>query len=327
MGGAYFAGIDGGGTFTRALLSDAAGRLLGEGLAGSANRNHIPRETVRANLHAALRAAARGRPNPSAPLAGVFLGLGGVCTESDRRDIASLVREFPETAGAEVRVENDTRAALAGGLSGRPGIVLVAGTGSACLGVNARGESWFCGGWGALADDAGSGYWIGLRAIQAAVRAEDGRASPTALREIVFSFLGLGEPRQLLDRVHNRGLERDEVARLAPLVLAAARGGDAAARSIAEEAAGELSALVAATARKLFGADPFDLVFAGGLARSGPPFEPMLADRIRADSPGAVLREPEMSPVQGAVLEALRAGGVPCTPEVLSNIRKGVGVR
>jgi N-acetylglucosamine kinase-like BadF-type ATPase len=317
-------GIDGGGTATRALLSDASGRLLGEGLAGSANRNHFPRETVRTHLHAALRSAMKDRPDAAGCLSAVFLGLGGVSTESDREDIASLLRELPETAGALIRVENDTRVGLAGGLSGRPGIVLIAGTGSACLGVNARGESWFCGGWGAIADDAGSGYWIGLRAVQAAVRAEDGRLAPTALREAVYSFLGLEEPRQLLDRIHNRGMERDEVARLAPRVIEIARGGDDAAAKILEEAAGELSALVAVTARKLFGTDPFELVFVGGLARSGPPFEPMLAARIRAVSHRAVLREPEMTPVQGAVLEALRAGGVAAAPEVLSNIRKGV---
>jgi N-acetylglucosamine kinase-like BadF-type ATPase len=317
--------VDGGGTSTRALLADAAGRLLGEGLAGSANRNHFPRETVRGNLRTALLSAMKDATGAAGRLSCIFLGMGGVSTESDRDDVASIARGIPEVGDALVRVENDTRVGLAGGLSGRPGIVLIAGTGSACLGVNARGETWLCGGWGSIADDAGSGHWIGLRAIQTAVRAEDGRLPPTALRKVVYSFLELEEPRRLLDRIHNRGLERDGIAKLAPRVIESAQGGDAAARRILEEAAGELSGMVAVTARKLFGADSCEMIFVGGLARSGPPFEPMLAARIRAETPNVLVREPEMTPVQGAVLEALRAGGVACTEAVLTNVRKGVG--
>ncbi len=291
----FFVGVDGGGTSTRALLADASGRVLGEGLAGSANRNHFPRGTVRGNLRAAFLSAMEGTPRAAGNLDCIFLGLGGVSTNDDRLDIVSVVGEIPEAAGALVRVENDTHVGLAGGLSGRPGIVLIAGTGSACYGVNARGETRLCGGWGALADDAGSGHWIGLRAIQAAVRAEDGRLPATALREIVFSFLGLRKPRELIDRVHNRGLGRDEIASLAPRVIEASQKGDAVARRILDEAAAELSALVAVTARGLFGTDPCEMVFVGGLARSGPPFEPLLAARIQADTPGVRVREPEMS--------------------------------
>ena len=321
--GAYFVGVDGGGTSTRALLADASGRILGEGLAGSANRNHFPREAVRDHLRESFLAATRGAPGARGNLACVFLGMGGVSTDGDRRDVASIVGEIPEAAGAKIVVENDTRVGLTGGLSGRPGIVLIAGTGSACLGVNARGETWLCGGWGALADDAGSGHWIGLRAIQAAVRAEDGRLPPTSLREAVFSFLELEEPRQLLDRVHNRGLERDRIAQLAPRVIEACQRGDAVAGKILAEAVAELSGMVAVTARRLFGDGPCEVIFVGGLARSGPPFEPMLVERLRADAPRARVRQPEMSPEQGAVLEALRAGGVPWTAEVLANVRRG----
>ena len=217
-------------------------------------------------------------------------------------------------------MDNDTVAGLTGGLSGRPGIALIAGTGSACLGINAQGERWLCGGWGALADDVGSAPWVGLRALQAAARAEDGRAGPTALRDIVFDFLGLAEPRQLISRIHNQGLERAELGRLAPLVVDACRGGDATAEAILRDAATELSALASVTARRLFGEAPCEMILVGGLALSGPPFQTMLTDRLHQDTPSLRVVEPELSPVQGAVLEALRAGGVPWTPQTLANL-------
>jgi glucosamine kinase len=320
MAAHLYIGIDSGGTATRALLADRTGRIHGVGHAGSANRNHYTQDQVRGNLREAIVMARGDHPMSGASLT-VFLGMSGVSIESDRREIAEIVREIPEVGpDAGVVVDNDTVAGLTGGLSGRPGIALIAGTGSACLGVNAHGERWLCGGWGALADDVGSAPWVGLRALQAAARAEDGRRGPTTLRNIVFDFLGLAEPRQLISRLHNQGLERADLGRLAPLVVEACENGDAAAAMILREAAVQLSALASVTARRLFGSAPCEMILVGGFALSGPPFQAMLTDRIHQDTPNLHVVVPELSPVQGAVLEALRADGVPWTPSVLANL-------
>jgi len=320
--GDYYIGIDGGGTGTRAILAGRDGQVCGYGQAGSANRNHYPREQVRASLQAALRGALAGLP-PGGVLAGVFCGLGGVSTEADKRDILSVMRGLEEVgASVPVTVENDTVVALTGGLAGRPGLALIAGTGSACLGMNAAGERRLCGGWGALADDVGSAPWVGLRALQEVVRAEDGRRPPTALQTVVFEFLGLAEPRRLISRVHNHGLDRADLGQLAPLVADACRAGDTAASEILAEAARGLSEMVAVVARDLFGERVCEMILVGGLARSGPPFQPLLLAQVQSDCPAATVRDPELSPVRGAVLEALRTAGVPWTPEVLANLSK-----
>jgi N-acetylglucosamine kinase-like BadF-type ATPase len=314
-----YLGVDGGGTHTRALLADSEGNVLGTGRSGSTNRNHHPRQEVRSNLRAALLAALGDR-KPDERLT-ICLGMSAVSTDRDRADIVSIVREIPEIGAAPVViVDNDARIGLTGGLSGRPGIVLIAGTGSACLGVDGHGNSGWCGGWGALADDSGSAPWIGLRALQAAVRAEDGRAAPTMLRDAVFEFLELSEPRELIDRVHNRGLTREELGSLAPRVIDACRNGDATAAGILEEAAGELAQLVATTARRLFAGQPCELILVGGLARSGPPFQDRLIDRIHQAAPNVCVREPELSPVQGAVLEAMRADGAAWNENVIRRL-------
>jgi N-acetylglucosamine kinase-like BadF-type ATPase len=212
---------------------------------------------------------------------------------------------------------------LTGGLSGRPGIVLIGGTGAACLGRDARGRTYLCGGWGDMADDLGSAVWIGLRAIQSAVQSEDGRIGPTLLREAVFDHLGLSEPRALLDRLHNQGFARADMGKIAPLVVEASLKGDAVAESILRDAARELSRLVATTAANLFGGTPSEMILVGGLALSGPPFQPMLIQQIQADTPSIRVVDPEMTPVQGAALEALRAAGHPWNAEVLANLQAG----
>jgi N-acetylglucosamine kinase-like BadF-type ATPase len=221
----------------------------------------------------------------------------------------------------KIRVENDTRIGLTGGLAGRPGIVLISGTGSACYGANDAGEQWLCGGWGAIADDIGSAPWIGTRALRAVVQAEDGRMPPTLLRKMVFDYLELQEPRQLIHRLHNEGLDRAEIGRLAPLVVEAFRQGDDAASKIIHDAAKGLSELLKATVDRLFGSSPCEMILVGGLALSGPPFQPLLMENIHNLTPNVTVRKPELAPVQGAVLEAMREAGIAWTDQILASLK------
>jgi glucosamine kinase len=316
-----YMGVDGGGTRTRAMLVDAAGRLLGFGHTGSTNRNHYPRDVVVANMRQAI-VEALGETGRATDLRAVFCGMCGVSMPADANDIVSIVRQVPEVPpSAKVQVVNDTHIGLVGGLSGRPGIVLIAGTGSACLGIRADGATWLCGGWGAMVDDIGGASWVGLRAMAAAVQCEDGRIGPTLLRDLVFDSLKLATPREFIDRVHNRGLEREEIGRLAPLVIQALVAGDTAAGEILRDAAGGLARMVATVSARLFAGDHCELILVGGLARSGPPFQTILEEQIGRTAPGVRLVEAEMSPVQGAALEALRTGAVAWAPDVLANIR------
>lgn len=321
----YFLGVDGGGTYTRALLANAEGELLGSACVGSSNRNHYSREQVQQNLRQALLGAMGGVASGE-DLAGIFLGMCGVSTDDDRNDILSIVLDIAEIpVTVPVQVENDAWIGLAGGLPGRSGMVLIAGTGSACFGLTQDGRSQWCGGWGALADDVGSAPWIGTRALQAAVRCEDGRVGHTLLRDAVFDFLGLREPRKLIDRVHNQGLTREEIGQLAPKVVQAYELGDVEAVKIISDAVVELSLLVATVAEGLFHHQPSELILVGGLALSGKPFQDLLIERITLDSPEVSVPEPEMSPVQGAVLEALREGGVRCGAEILARVKRYEG--
>jgi N-acetylglucosamine kinase-like BadF-type ATPase len=188
-------------------------------------------------------------------------------------------------------------------------MVLIAGTGSACLGVAADGRRWWCGGWEALADDAGSAYWIAIEAIRSAVRQEDGRLPASALRDLVFHRWELTEPRALAERLSRPDVDRAVIASLAPQVLALVSS-DPQAAHIVEQAADHLAQLVSVTARSTFGHGPCDLILTGGLANSGPPFTPMLAARIAEVAPAVRLVSPELPPVLGAVLEAMKSLGV-----------------
>ena len=191
--------------------------------------------------------------------------LCGVSTDRDRQDIVSVVREISEIGAApNVIVENDARIGLTGGLSGRPGVVLIAGTGFGMSGRQPPGPRLVVRRLGSAGRRRGQRRGSAC-AIQAAVRAEDGRTPPTVLRDVVFDFLQLPDPRELIDRVHNRNLTRQELGCLAPRVIGAYQEGDMIAARILSEATAELSQLVATTAGRLFDSSPCELILVGGL--------------------------------------------------------------
>ena len=150
-----------------------------------------------------------------------------------------------------VAVTSDAVIAHAGALDGKPGVVLIAGTGVVALSIGADGTLRTADGWGPWLGDEGGGAWIGAAGLRAALRAHDGRGPSTTLLDAARARFGAPEtwPAQLAGPA--------AVASFAPDVLAAE--GDAAALAIASAAAEAL----AATARA---AGDGPVVMVGGLA-------------------------------------------------------------
>ena len=317
---ALFLGIDGGGTSTRALLCDERGRVLGTGTGGVANHLHAGWDGAAEALRSATTAAFTAAVLPPAPCSAIFLGMAAASADETRarwRENALRLglAATPETIG----VDHDIRIALAGGLAGRPGIALIAGTGSSCYGRTADGATWQAGGWGSILDDGGGGYWLGLRAVGAAIRAQDGRGPATALRERVLARLQVSNLREIVTRLHNGTLARHEMARLAEDVMACAAAGDAAAQELLARGAGELATMVRAVAQKLFPAAAPEIVLAGSTA-TAPTFSPLIRTSIAHELPEARVVPAALAPVAGAALLALELGGVRPTPEVVLSL-------
>ena len=153
---ALYLGIDGGGTATRALLCDERGRVLGTGTGGVANHLHAGWDGAAESVRTAVSAARTATGLTPAPFSAVFLGMAATSSDDTRRRWRDLAHQFGFAArGETIGVDHDIRIALAGGLAGRPGIALIAGTGSSCYGRNASGTTWQAGGWGSILDDGG----------------------------------------------------------------------------------------------------------------------------------------------------------------------------
>jgi len=261
----YVLGIDGGGSRTRAAILNERSAVVGFGEAGPSNIHHVGATIAQENIGSATQNALRASGLlMGQPFAAAFFGMAGVATEPERRVIRNIAIALKLAPKNHIGVDHDIRIALAGALGGRDGIVLIAGTGSACYGRRENREA-RAGGWGAVLDDSGGGLWLGLQAMKAVLRAEDGRGQKTALRRILFAELKVKLPRELIFLAADPAA-RLKIAATAPKILRAAQAGDSVARAIVARGAAELALLAKTVARKLKFSRGVSIALVGGLS-------------------------------------------------------------
>jgi glucosamine kinase len=267
----YVAGVDGGGTGTRARLQDLTGMLLGEGEAGPSGLGQGVAQAWR-HVMQALDAAFAAAGLPPAPPVQLALGLGlagaGVAAQRE-----AFLRADPGYALCVL--DNDGVTQLLGAHGGGPGLVVAAGTGSVAAACYADGRTAQAGGWGFPVGDEGSGAWLGLRAMQHAQAVLDGREAPTLLSQTVFDQVG-STASALLAWCAEAGAPH--YAHLAPLVFAEAERGDTTAQALLQAAADELQRLVQALQA---GQPPLPVVASGSVGmRLATLWPPALRERV-----------------------------------------------
>jgi glucosamine kinase len=235
----WFIGIDGGGTNTRAVVLDDAGRELARVRGSAALADPLDPEAVALPI-AQVACSAADAAGLALPCTALWAGIAGVGRETVRAPVQRAVER--EGIAGRVHVGTDSQAAFHGAFGEGPGILLVAGTGSVARGRNESGREVRVGGWGSLLGDEGSGYWVGLECLRSVVRAADGRGGRTRLTDGVLASLGIDAPDALVTWA--AAADKAQVAALVPLVVDASRAGDAVADDILARAIEDLSAHV-----------------------------------------------------------------------------------
>lgn len=266
-----FAGVDGGGTRTRAVIVDEAGRELGraehDGAVVTVARPEDAAEAVRRAVTGALDHAGL-----TAPVDVLWAGLAGAGTAGPRAGVTRALRSLD--LADRVIVGTDVEAAFHDAFGDGMGVLLIAGTGSIAWVRDEAGVERRVGGWGRSLGDEGSGYWIGLEGLRRLTRAEDGRAPQTSLRAALLDACGAESVDQLVAWVE--GAAKSDVAALAPRVVACADAGDAAAAEVVAGAVAELAHLVEAA-----GSPPAtEVVLWGGLVAPGGPLRSTLRGEL-----------------------------------------------
>jgi glucosamine kinase len=295
--GRWVLGVDGGGTGSRAVVMTASGEEVARATGRAALVKPGEEAATLVALQELVAAALAAAGEPGSPEV-LVAGLAGVGRTKTREAIQERLAE----AGLArmVQVKTDVEVAFHDAFGEGPGILLVGGTGSVALTRTPAGRPHRSGGWGAVAGDEGSGWWIGIQALHAAFQAADGRAPDTLLLEIALRHFHVPDPGALMDRLWT--VEKGEVAALAPRVAEAAAQGDPASGTILSDAAGALAAhlppLIRAWREEGRGPGGIPVALVGGLVVPGGPLRSELLPRLRAL--GGVTRESAPDPARGA---------------------------
>ena len=183
-----------------------------------------------------------------------------------------------------------------------PVVFLISGTGSMGMAEDRNGKFYTVGGWGPLLGDQGSGYYIGLRGIRAAVKFFDGVGGSSTLLNRVKQYFDIVKLEDLIKEVYNPPIEKDIVAKFAINVLEAAQAGDEISKSIIEDA----TSYLVKCALKLYtevGEADVDLAVYGGCFRQSDYFYNMFKDKLHQQQKVNV-KFPKYKPVEAALIMA-----------------------
>ena len=305
-------GIDGGGTSTKVVVSDLEGRMVHSFQCGTINHYGAGIPLVRENFAAiASELLAKFDCLPGT----IFTGNSALDGLADD----ALVQEL--TGGvfhpSRVVFHSDVYIALLSFTMGKPGAVLISGTGSMACGIDAGGEFHTAGGWGQVLGDEGSGYHLALNGIKAALLAYDGLSESTLLVDRVMKFFDLKKMSDLIDKIYNPPAEKSVIAAFAPQVEKAANDGDLVARQLLDNEAEWLYKLALAITGKC---KTSDLGYYGSVLR--------LNDRIRSTLSSLLSKQdislqlPRFKPEIGALIGAFRESGNKISDAVIKNFSK-----
>ena len=296
----YYIGIDGGGTKTEGVLTDAEGRVLCAEKTGPSNPNDIGLNAAVSTITELVRRLMeKGGVSPAQ--VSVFGGIAGALAVKDR-----LTEAVSHALGgvACISVDSDVINLLAADVPTGEGACVICGTGSVCF-LRTKKALRRIGGWGYLLDSAGSGYDIGRMALETALKACDGRGDETyrPLLSAITAHLG-ASPDSLIGKIYEGG--KPYIAACAPVVFDLAKQGDPVADRILNVNAEALAACVTAALRKTQPDAPVTVILGGSINVKE---SPAWTERIRAHLTTDIevlthFLVAEAPPVFGAVAEA-----------------------
>lgn len=237
----------------------------------------------------------------------VVAGIAGVWLPEEQQRMEQLLRWMARERRlllGTLRVVSDAEIAVEGAFAGKPGVVLIAGTGTIAIGKTPKEELVRCGGWGIELDDEGSGAWIGREGLTAVVRALDGRGQPTQLAQKIaecYPSIRLEQPRTIVAAYNERVFDYPS---LTPLVMACAEEGDAVCYQIIVRAAHHLVELLLPL-REHFPKRPIPLALLGGMLENHTVLAKLFRDQLRQVQDYR-LQRPRGTAIDGALSMAWR---------------------
>jgi len=302
----YILGVDGGGTKTIVQVADVRGKAVTQVASGASSYKSVGISKAIENLNKAVFNAIKNlKTSEDVCFISSCFGFAGNDVEEDCKIYTEIV--FNNKLGSHLDPKrtiicNDTRIGIEIGSVNKNKIIVIAGTGSNCLGINEDGKQVRASGWDYILADEGSGYSIGLKALKAVMRSYDGRGKKTILSKTILEELNLKKVQDLVRWAYDRPFSKVMIGTLAKGVCKAAEMGDEVSINILAEEACEAAISVITVADKLgFASKDFDLVFAGSLFKCKKYFKNILMSRVKENFPKVNFISIIKNPVEGAI--------------------------
>ncbi|WP_018753232.1 N-acetylglucosamine kinase [Paenibacillus sanguinis] len=296
----YLVGVDGGGTKTAVIIASDKGEELTRFTVGPINYNGGDPDSISASFTEMFRQITLYCGHLQL-VDHLCIGAAGISNPSVR----SLLEQQARDCGyaGPLTITGDQETALYGAQNRLQGIILIAGTGSICFGVNEQGQQHRTGGFGHLIDDEGSGYSIGRYLLALLVQSADGRIKDTVVPELVYQQLGMTTVQEVIGFVYDKGTTKKDIARLAPILTTACEQGDAQALRLAEQSAASLYELIVPVIERLaLGESP--IAMAGSVLQKSRFVQEGLERRLALGYPQTRLMMPVKDAAYGAVILA-----------------------
>jgi N-acetylglucosamine kinase-like BadF-type ATPase len=295
---AYIVGIDGGGTKTAVTITRGQEDSVFTFTVGPINYNGGDADTIAASLEEIFHRTKLYCGNLQ-EVVHICIGAAGISNPLVSQFLEQHVRN--NGYNGALTITGDQETALYGAQNAMQGIILIAGTGSICFGVNEQGEQHRTGGCGHLIDDEGSGYSIGRDLLSVLVQAEDGRKTHTIIPAMVYEQLGFRTVKEIIGFVYDKNTTKKDIAQLAPIMTAACEKGDAHALALAEKCAANLYELVVPVMERLKLHDS-PIAIAGSVLQKSRFVKEALERKLIQSYPQAKLMLPIHDAAYGAVL-------------------------
>ena len=273
----HFIGIDGGGTKTKTILTEDNLSII-RSISGPASNPLAVGFENSSNIIIALIKKLLSKTRIDQPVY-VVAGIAGCGSKKNADKLTKLIKKKIASKKIQVKklkIVSDAEIALEGPLNGKPGTVLICGTGSVLIGKNSEGKFIKIGGFGKLIGDEGSGYSIGKKGLQAISKYIDGRGSDTILAKSISKKFGIRDRESFILKVHS---DEFDVAEIAAHVISAAQKGDKLCKEIIDNEIEEIL-LHIKSLKRFLGKRNIPLCFAGGVLNNKNFYSEELKNRI-----------------------------------------------
>jgi glucosamine kinase len=179
----FYVGVDGGGTKTKAVVTDCNFVPIGEGVGGSSNIR-LSVEKSWNSINNAIDSALSGTGislNDNEYNFHAGMGLAGISIEKAKHDFLNTKHPFKT-----LLLETDAYVACLGAHDGSDGSIISIGTG--VIGYSIKGDKSFrIGGWGFPHADTAGGAWLGMEVVRLTFSWIDGCIAGSKLLENIYN--------------------------------------------------------------------------------------------------------------------------------------------